>query len=447
MRNRFYPGLILLLVTGGFCFPLVAAVNESIPSSIQKQPGLQSAVFETPSGTIKVNLPDDMSASDTLSGTVVVEPKGSTPEEIAQNADELNGYVVEVQKAKTVAFEPVPLISAGWTPAGNDTGHGGPATEAPPAMGGCRPRSNPPGTGGCRPKNNPPAAEGCRPKKNPGAGGRSNGTAGNPVPAGCPSSNNGCSRSGTSSQPGNDGGSRTKWTNIIMTLGTVCGGIDIVLNRGSRGTCRQSIGCLPVPPVAPTSCTLPTRGTCGTPLVVKGPCDGRFSNSRIRVGGRTCTMVAESPRQQICLSPGTVVGSCQIECTEGKRVTRGNFLNLPARNASSKQASGNSQPAAIVTNLSGRWMGGSEAFNSPVDVTQSGNQVTFYIQSSKVQFTGTLQGSRIDFRWQNPSNPSHHFEGFLICDPTGHELKGEQTSTFASAGSSHSGTHQLLLTR
>ena len=40
-------------------------------------------------GNVKVYLPDDMRAGDTISGTLVTEPKGNTPEEVAKNKNEL----------------------------------------------------------------------------------------------------------------------------------------------------------------------------------------------------------------------------------------------------------------------------------------------------------------------------------------------------------------------
>ncbi len=71
----------------------MAAVNKDVP-------GLKTTVFETPKGKISVNIPDDTSASDEITGTVLAEPAGETQEEKAKNEDELNGYVVELAKAE-----------------------------------------------------------------------------------------------------------------------------------------------------------------------------------------------------------------------------------------------------------------------------------------------------------------------------------------------------------
>jgi hypothetical protein len=60
--------------------------------------GLITTTFDTLKGTVSVNLPDDVAAGDTISGTVITQPKGATKDEQAKNEDSLNGYVVEVAK-------------------------------------------------------------------------------------------------------------------------------------------------------------------------------------------------------------------------------------------------------------------------------------------------------------------------------------------------------------
>ena len=82
--------------------------------------GLQTTTFRTPQGDIRVNLPDDIAVGDTISGTVIAEPKGKTEEERRKNLDELNGYVVELEREETPVFKNVlkwivPLGIAGTT--------------------------------------------------------------------------------------------------------------------------------------------------------------------------------------------------------------------------------------------------------------------------------------------------------------------------------------------
>lgn len=59
--------------------------------------GLYVTSFTTPQGQIKVNLPDDMAAGDTISGTVVAQPTGKDETERAQNLFKINEYVIELQ--------------------------------------------------------------------------------------------------------------------------------------------------------------------------------------------------------------------------------------------------------------------------------------------------------------------------------------------------------------
>jgi hypothetical protein len=58
--------------------------------------GLTVATFEVNPGAIRVYLPDDMAAGDTISGTVIAEPKGQTPEERSKNETQLQRYVVTI---------------------------------------------------------------------------------------------------------------------------------------------------------------------------------------------------------------------------------------------------------------------------------------------------------------------------------------------------------------
>jgi hypothetical protein len=60
--------------------------------------GLHTATFETLQGTVAVNLPDDLQAGDTISGTVIAEPSGKSEAEQAKNQSELNGYVVQIEQ-------------------------------------------------------------------------------------------------------------------------------------------------------------------------------------------------------------------------------------------------------------------------------------------------------------------------------------------------------------
>ncbi|MDQ2856824.1 MAG: CHAT domain-containing tetratricopeptide repeat protein [Acidobacteriota bacterium] len=64
--------------------------------------GLCITTFTTPLGVIKVNLPDDMAAGDTISGTVTPEATGQNDAERAQNLIELKRHVFVVEGQQTL---------------------------------------------------------------------------------------------------------------------------------------------------------------------------------------------------------------------------------------------------------------------------------------------------------------------------------------------------------
>ena len=86
--------------------------DAGVPASIKSANGLTVINFNTSAGRIVINLPDDMMAGDTISGTVFTEPKGKTPEEKAKNQDYLNGYVIELERTRVPANQP----RFTWTP-------------------------------------------------------------------------------------------------------------------------------------------------------------------------------------------------------------------------------------------------------------------------------------------------------------------------------------------
>lgn len=106
MRTRANNLIILFAVV-----VLVSGINRHLygasPSQSQKASaltawGLHTTELKTKAGTIRVNLPADAAAGDTLIGTVITEPTGNDAAERAANTDKLNGEVVELggQKIK-----------------------------------------------------------------------------------------------------------------------------------------------------------------------------------------------------------------------------------------------------------------------------------------------------------------------------------------------------------
>src|ERR1039457_575051 len=104
MKRMLISASLLCVLLAGIAGATSAAVNETPPPpTLDTGRGLAAAVFSTNQGTVTVNLPDDMAAGDTVTGTVVVAPAGATDADRQRNADELQGTVVEVGQQKVKA--------------------------------------------------------------------------------------------------------------------------------------------------------------------------------------------------------------------------------------------------------------------------------------------------------------------------------------------------------
>ncbi|MEE9251773.1 MAG: hypothetical protein V3U74_00245 [Thermodesulfobacteriota bacterium] len=115
----FHLGLtVVFLIVSATALPVGALAKKGFSARTDTSWGLHTATFRTPHGNVKVNLPDDMAAGDTLSGTVVAEPFGENEREWQRNEDELNGYVVEVEKKKTTVSGKILKIAVPVTIAG-----------------------------------------------------------------------------------------------------------------------------------------------------------------------------------------------------------------------------------------------------------------------------------------------------------------------------------------
>lgn len=78
---------------------LVSAQEDSSVSS-RSADGLLVVILTTAKGDVKVALPDDMRAGDTISGTVIAEPKGKNEKERKENYDSLLGYSIDIDNRK-----------------------------------------------------------------------------------------------------------------------------------------------------------------------------------------------------------------------------------------------------------------------------------------------------------------------------------------------------------
>lgn len=91
------------------------AATQSTPAQktdIKTASGITTVTFFLEPGALAVKLPDDIRAGDTISGTVVAEPKGQTPEERAKNQSVLAGLVLEIDGKRVEPFSgsPDPIL-------------------------------------------------------------------------------------------------------------------------------------------------------------------------------------------------------------------------------------------------------------------------------------------------------------------------------------------------
>ncbi len=363
VKHSLVPLCLLLAVVGTLPPITLQAQTTALKVDSIKEDGLKVTKFETPYGNLVVNLPDDMSDSDTLSGTVIAEPVGDTDEEKKSNSDTLEGYVIEVV-----------------------------------------------------PKNAPEKKTSCKPNLD--------------------------------------------YTPFCLTIPNICGAVDVIVTRRVSAvehvpqpvaTC--SVPCLPKPPamcVPPNKAILPTKASCGKPMVIKGKCDGKFTNSAVIVSKKKCPMLAESPRQQVAQSPKDLTGKLEIESIEGPRKICGTFINMPIAMAcppvkEAKMANDvqymtmrtPSAPSANKIDLSGNWVivakndYGSQ--DVPTTLTHAGDQVTWGAAGEgwSVSYRGILTGNSLDTT-QVDNGGKFTGHGVLSYDPNADTLSGTLTFVFVN---------------
>jgi len=107
---QFRPALVTTFL--GLLFVLSDAPTQSqslTPApDIKTAGGITTITFYLAPGKLAVNLPDDMRAGDTISGTVIAEPKGPTPEERAKNQRALAGLALEIDGKRVEPFSGSP---------------------------------------------------------------------------------------------------------------------------------------------------------------------------------------------------------------------------------------------------------------------------------------------------------------------------------------------------
>jgi hypothetical protein len=302
----FEVALIVLLIPPvifGTCFVSLAQESSEpeVTASVTQADGLETVEFDTLTGTVEVNLPDDLSESDTISGTVLVEPKGETKEEIAESEDTLRGYVVEIAETEEVqeseiAEEPQPeekKSSPAQEPIKQSTAKPVHPKSAWDSL--SKPHVS-------KPIHKPTVVE--KPKHS--------------QPKIC-------------SDPPSIYVSPKEPSSYTCRIPRNKKHVTVVI-KNSRGgeVCRKQVACKPKPPQCPTL-KMPTQANCGGRLRIPGKCDGRSSTSKISVNRKRCRILAESPRQQVCQAPLGLKGPCRIERNESGSVICGTITMLPPK--------------------------------------------------------------------------------------------------------------------
>jgi hypothetical protein len=108
--------LATAILLSALFWPRAASTQSpTVTSNIQTIDGLTVVTFKVNTGRIRVNLPDDMRAGDTISGTVFADPDGKTKEEQTANQAELKKFGIRLigsmdDKPQDVALGDVGII-------------------------------------------------------------------------------------------------------------------------------------------------------------------------------------------------------------------------------------------------------------------------------------------------------------------------------------------------
>lgn len=282
--------------------------DDELPVRTETASGLTTTSFDTLVGTVTVNVPDDIAAGDTISGTVVSEAKGKTVDDQAKNQDELNGFVVEVAK---------------------------PAQPAPKEGGNL--------------------IDFCK----------------DPAQAGTTHSKEVCN----------------KWS---IPDGVTR--VPVLLKNKDGKTVGKSD--LPVgPKVNPAGAAVdvftPAVGQAGKPMSVKGPFDGDFASTVVKVGNLGTKFLASSPRKVVVESPRDLKGPAEITVDhKGKTVAKCSYRNISVKLAADKLNLTKGEQTSLTVNLAGLIgllspVSVQLSNKSPGTVTMSGGEVQTIIVSPK----------------------------------------------------------------
>lgn len=263
--------------------------QDSTKVSTGNRVGLRIVTFDTIQGDVVVNLPDDMMAGDTISGTVIARPRGQSEEERAKNLAELSGYVIELKPPegpKQQEVTKVPLSDLG-------------ASEI-------RYRLYLPSFGR---SGNPPQPESKQGELKVSLKEIKQGTTGPP------------------------------------DFAPPQGSILIATNDLAPPTANT--------PTGGNEFKLPTIAQQGRQVEITGPFDGSFENTTVLVAGEEVSILAESPRKAVFQSPTDTTGPAEIVLREGKTETKGEYRNVRVKLSAPKTTLIKGESTTLKIEISG----------------------------------------------------------------------------------------------
>lgn len=325
---------VFVLIVSQISLPLmlIGQVPYNPPTATRLQPNIMvtldstwTGTFVVPEGSLTVILPDDIRAGDTISGTVVVEPAGQTPEEKAENRDKLADYVI------VAPFKPRPADpKAGANPNVLNVGDisgividaNGPST----FNAGFYIQDPEPGQG-------PTTSEGVfvltKPTPTPGA---PVGAVSPPKPP--PTPNLGLYLLPNQNSP--LGAGACGRSGSLVAINESCSPISQLVFTQPR---PEPVTVNPSP-----TFTVPAFGQTGKPVAITGPFDGNSANTQPFVNfplspeggpnaapatqGTACPVITESPRKAVIRVPPNIVGPAEITLNEGGKQTTLPFRNI-----------------------------------------------------------------------------------------------------------------------
>ena len=283
--------------------------------------GLLIMKFTTPQGVLKVYLPADMRAGDTISGSVTPEPNGETKEERARNRAALNQYQLTIANSRPGANDLILKLFRRKPPTAN-TGTVTNSGRSEPCA--CPVGFSLSASGQLVSVEQPANVSGSAESA--------------PCVEGCPSF------LAYGSALDNAGGDVTTMEAEYLNPLTEAQ-IDQLYDMKDSAQ--------PPSEPKPNQFRLPTLGQNGSSVEIKGPFDGDLRTTDIKIGGQPVIKLAESPRSCIFKSPEQNFGPADITLKENNDKTKGTYRNIGVRLEAPKTSLLKSESTTMTAEVSG----------------------------------------------------------------------------------------------